>query len=81
MWGKKGISEEEKREVLTDDESIELKRQGTSDMLRVPAFWRKSFRELKGSSLIFEAHLERDQNGGIYIVFRKIPDIEARKRR
>jgi hypothetical protein len=62
---------EEKREIISNKEQIELKRSGTSDMLRVPATWRKSFPQLKGTNIIFEAHIERDTSGRIFLIFKK----------
>lgn len=65
-----------KRTVISNTETIPLKRIGTSNMFRVPAYWKKSFRELIGDS-VFEAHIERDEYGGIYIVFRKVRNDEV----
>ena len=68
------MSEENERTILTDDEEIPLRRSGTSDMLRVPAHWKKTLKELKtlpGGPLIFMAHIEKDADGRIFIVFEK----------
>jgi hypothetical protein len=71
---------EQEREIISNTEEIELKRAGTSDMLRVPASWRKSFPQLSGSHIIFEAHIERDLDGRIFIVFQKERHAEVKKR-
>jgi len=62
---------EEKREQLTTSETIDLKRKGSSDYLRVPATWRASIKGLQGK-LKFEAKVERDENGILYIIFKKV---------
>lgn len=62
----------EDREVISETERIELKRSGGSDSLRVPANWRRSFRQLKGS-LVFDAHIERAR-GKILLVFEKVEE-------
>jgi hypothetical protein len=62
---------EEEREIISNKEKIELKRSGTSDMLRVPAAWRQSFPQLAGPNIIFEAYVERDLDGRIFLVFKK----------
>ncbi len=66
------MSEKEKdREVLTAPEKIELKRYGTSESLRIPRSWRKALPQLQGD-LLFEARVERDGNGKVFIVFEKV---------
>jgi hypothetical protein len=64
-------TEQQEPEALTTHETIQLKKVGNSDVLRVPAGWRNTLKELRGP-LIFNAHVERSQNGTIYIVFEKI---------
>ena len=68
---------EKEREILSTVEKIQVKRSGNSDVLRVPASWRDSFPQLAVDPLIFEAHVERDLNGRIYLVFRKERKVEA----
>jgi hypothetical protein len=69
---------EDEREVLTEKEAVELRRSGSSDVLHLPAHWKRSFPFLKSAKL-FEATIERDQTGAIFIVFRKVPAAETRK--
>lgn len=61
----------QENKVLTSSEQIELKRKGTSDFLRVPAKWRNTFKKLQGH-LTFDATLQEDPNGALYIVFKKV---------
>jgi hypothetical protein len=61
----------QENERLTDDEIISLKKQGTSQGFTVPAAWIKTIRGLKREPLMFYAHVEKDLNGSIYIVFQK----------
>lgn len=63
--------ENQKREVLTAPEKIALKKSGTSESLRVPASWRRTIPALQGP-LLFEARVEKDENGRIYVVFEKV---------
>ena len=72
-----GMSEQE-REIISNKEKIELKRSGSSDMLRVPANWRRSFPQLQGANIIFEAHVERDMHGRIFLVFQKERSLEVK---
>ncbi len=62
---------EKTKEVLTNTEKIELKKSGTSYSLRVPMQWKKTLPCLRGSPLIFDAHVEKDDNGKILFVFEK----------
>jgi len=62
---------EKEREILSTTEKIQLKRSGNSDVLIVPSSWRHSFPQLAVNPLIFEAYVERDLDGRIYIVFQK----------
>jgi len=62
--------QKDKREIISNTEQIGLKRSGTSDTLRIPAHWRRSFPQLRGA-IIFEAHVERDVDGRIFLVFQK----------
>lgn len=64
------MAKTEEREVISNTEKIELKRSGTSNVLRVPAQWRRSFPQLAGP-IIFDARVERDGDGRIYLVFEK----------
>jgi hypothetical protein len=61
----------QERERLTDDEPIKLQRRGTSNGFIVPAEWLKTFKNLKREPIIFFAHVEKDLNGSLYIVFKK----------
>ena len=61
----------QERERLTDDETIPLKRRGTSDGFTVPAPWLKVFKGFKREPLLFFAHVEKDAQGSLYIVFKK----------
>jgi hypothetical protein len=71
---------EQGREIISNKEEIELKRSGNSDMLRVPSSWRRSFPQLQGANIIFEAQVERDADGRIYLVFQKErPTAEVKK--
>lgn len=66
------MPKEKTREVLTNNERIELQRRGTSDFLRIPAHWRRALRTLQGSPLIFNAYVEKDGSGKVFIVFEKV---------
>jgi hypothetical protein len=74
------MAETEEREILSTTKKIELKRSGNSDMLRLPASWRDAFPQLSGPRIIFEAHVERDLDGRIFLVFQKErPNSEVKK--
>lgn len=62
----------QQNEQLTDDETVTLKRQGSSQGFTVPAHWLKTIRELKREPLMFIAHVEKDPHGKILIIFEKI---------
>lgn len=63
--------DEKEREILTSTETVTLKRQGTSDMLLLPAHWKKTIPQLHTSPLVFNVHIEKDADGRIFIVFEK----------
>lgn len=65
-------NEKDDKQVISNTERVEVKRSGTSDTLRIPAHWRRSFMELKGSKLLFDAFIEKDSHGSIFIVFKKV---------
>jgi len=74
MYGDVTISKQNKtRKQVTSTETIELQRKGTSDYLRVPASWKNSLRKLQGH-LTFDATVEEDENGILYIVFKKVAE-------
>jgi hypothetical protein len=62
---------ENDNEVLTTPKRVELRRSGTSDVLTVPAEWRKTIPVLQGP-LLFDARVERVSTGQILIVFEKV---------
>ena len=64
---------EEERIILTDKKTISLRRSGTSDVVTIPSFWRKVFKELKGD-ITFDAHVEKDAHGHIFLVFEKVTE-------
>lgn len=65
------MSKNEKNESITQPETIPIQRKGTSDFLRIPAKWRQTIRGLQGH-LEFDATVERDEDGILCLVFRKV---------
>jgi hypothetical protein len=51
-------------------EEIELQHSGNSDILRIPAGWRRTIPQLKGP-IFFEAHIEINRDGHIFLIFQK----------
>lgn len=70
----------EEREIISNKEEVALKHYGTSVGLRVPAIWRRSFPQLQGANIIFEAHVERDIYGRIFLVFQKERTVEVNQK-
>ena len=63
----------ENKEKRSIPQKIELKRKGTGDFLRVPADWRNTIPGLQGH-LVFDATVEKDEYGIIYLVFKKVSE-------
>ncbi len=62
------------RQILTPSVRLRAKRLGTSYHVLVPAQW-KCLPELRLlSQMMFDAHVERDENGHVCLVFEKVPD-------
>jgi len=55
---------------VTSKETVEEKRYGTSDFVRIPKSWR-ILQGLQGH-LVFEATVEKNGNGVVYLVFKKV---------
>lgn len=64
-------------EVLTAPKRTEIRRSGTSDVLTVPAEWRKTIPALQGPVLV-DARVERTYDGRILIVFEKVKNREVK---
>jgi hypothetical protein len=63
------------RTTLTNPTPVKVRRSGTSDVLGIPAAWIKAIPGLKCNPLLFEAVIQRDGLGNLYIQFRKVtPD-------
>ena len=61
---------QQEKEVLTQEEPASLKSIGCSKGFTVPAHWLKTFFPSRGQ-LIFNMHIEKDEDGFIYIVIKK----------
>lgn len=59
-------------EKLTEEEMIQLNKAGNSEVLRVPSFWLRTFKELTRNP-IFYAHIQREPDGNLSIIFSKAP--------
>ena len=62
---------QENKEKLTEDQPIQLRPIGTSKGFTVPSEWLKVFKGLTRDPLFFYAHVEKDQDGNIYLVLKK----------
>jgi hypothetical protein len=65
------LTEEKERERITDDETIKLRRIGSSHGYIIPAGWLKSFQTLKREPKILIVHLEKDPSGNLFIIAKK----------